>query len=579
MRPPTGRVLSSLGPGKAKRGASEGPPAAAARYSAPMPFVRSTSQLPQGGVQQRELFGFALYRVLEAVLLATLAWTPEHLGLLGAVDGPLLRGAATLYLLLSLGLLWASRREGANLPIQGGWGLALDIVIAATALSAQQGLDAAIGLLLLFNITIGSLIVGMRLALALALLAAGAVFGEFAISTLAARDDRPLVEPAMFAVCYLAGAVFSQFLRRELARTEALADERGSEVAQLAELNELVIRRMRTGVLVVDGQHRLRLFNEAAWALLGAKGEAQRLADLHPGLDALLRRWRQSGEVHPRSLRVGEDGPELLPRFAATGVRDELYLCFLDDARHYSGRAEELTLATLGRLGASIAHEIRNPLAAILHAAQLLDESPGLPPADRRLLEIIQGQCQRMDGIVDSVLGLARRESAQAEVVDLNRLLHRFVEDYRSLHPLGADQLDERSSGPLSAMVDPRHLLQVLTVLVDNARAYGRLPGQPARVLLRAQPAAGDGAEAGAVDLDVVDHGPGIPSAVAARLFEPFFTTSEHGTGLGLYIARQLCEANQGRLRFVPVPGGGACFRIRLPGRYASERPGRPGTP
>ena len=537
-----------------------------------MPFVRSTSQLPQGGVQQRELFGFALYRVLEAVLLATLAWTPGHLGLLSAVDGPLLRGAATLYLLLSLGLLWASRREGATLPIQGGWGLALDIIIAATALSAQQGLDAAIGLLLLFNITIGSLIVGFRLAMALATLAAAAVFGEFALSTLAARDDRPLVEPAMFAVCYLAGAAFSQFLRRELARSEALADERGSEVAQLAELNELVIRRMRTGVLVVDGQHRIRLFNEAAWALLGAKGEAQRLADLHPPLDTLLRRWRSTGEVQPRSLRVGEDGPELLPRFAATGVRDELYLCFLDDARHYSGRAEELTLATLGRLGASIAHEIRNPLSAILHAAQLLDESPDFPDADRRLLEIIQGQCQRMDGIVDSVLGLARRESAQAEVLDLPRLLQRFAEEYRTLHPLGADQLDERSTGALSVMADPRHLLQVLTVLVDNARAYGRLPAQPARVLLRAQPAEGDGAEPGAVDLDVVDHGPGIPPAVAARLFEPFYTTSEHGTGLGLYIARQLCEANQGSLRFVPVSGGGACFRIRLPGR--SRLPG-----
>lgn len=579
MRPPTGRVLSSLGAGKAKRGARTGPPAAPGRYSAAMPFVRSTSQLPKGGVQQRELFGFGLYRVLEAVLLVTLGWAPEHLGLLTAVDAPLLRGAATLYLLLSLGLLWASRREGANLPIQGGWGLALDIIIAATALSAQQGLDAAIGLLLLFNITIGSLIVGFRLAMALALLAAGAVFGEFAISTLAARDDRPLVEPAMFAVCYLAGAAFSQFLRRELARTEALADERGSEVAQLAELNELVIRRMRTGVLVVDSQHRIRLFNEAAWALLGAKGEAQRLADLHPPLDALLRRWRSTGEVQPRSLRVGENGPELLPRFAATGVRDELYLCFLDDARHYSGRAEELTLATLGRLGASIAHEIRNPLSAILHAAQLLDESPGMPEADRRLLEIIQGQCQRMDGIVDSVLGLARRENAQAEVVDLPQLLQRFVGEYRTMHPLGADQLDERSSDALYVMVDPRHLQQVLTVLVDNARAYGRLPGQPARVLLRAQPASGDSAEPGAVDLDVVDHGPGIPPAVAARLFEPFYTTSEHGTGLGLYIARQLCEANQGGLRFVAVPGGGACFRIRLPGRYASERPGRPGTP
>jgi two-component system sensor histidine kinase PilS (NtrC family) len=536
-----------------------------------MPFVRSSSQLPGGRVQQRELFGFALYRVLESVLLAVLAWVPNHLGLLVAVDKPLFTIGTTAYVVASLVLLWTSQRAGASLSVQGGWGLALDIVAAAIALSAQQGLDAAIGLLLLFNITIGSLIVGFRLAMALATLAAAAVFGEFALSTLAARDDRPLVEPAMFAICYLAGAAFSQFLRRELARSEALADERGSEVAELAELNELVIRRMRTGVLVVDGRHHVQLFNEAAWALLGANGEARTLHDLHPPLDALLRRWRGSGDVQPRSLRVGEDGPELLPRFAAAGVRRELFLVFLEDARHYSGRAEELTLATLGRLGASIAHEIRNPLTAILHASQLLEESPGLPPADRRLLEIIQGQCQRMDGIVDSILGLARRERAQADVVDVPRLLQRFATDYATAHPLGADQLDARSDGPLTAVVDPRHLQQVLTVLVDNARAYGRRPAQPARVLLRAQPAAAEGADAGSIEIDVVDHGPGIPPAVAARLFEPFYTTSEHGTGLGLYIARQLCEANQGSLRFVPVAAGGACFRIRLPGRPAGR--------
>jgi len=534
-----------------------------------MPFVRSSSQLPGGRVQQRELFGFALYRVLEAVLLLVLAFGPDHLQLLSAVDTPLLRSVALVYLALSLGLLWLSRRPAADLPLQGGWGLAIDIAVAAAVLAAQQGLDAGIALLLLFNISIGSLIVGPRLAIALALLAAAAVFGEFAFSAFAHGDDRSLVEPLLFAVCYLAGAAFSQFLRHELARSQALAEERGSEVAELTELNELVIRRMRTGVLVVDARHQVRLFNEAAWALLGARGAVPSLHDLHPPLDALLRRWRATGQVQPRSLRVGDDGPELLPRFAATGVREELFLVFLDDARHFSGRAEELTLATLGRLSASIAHEIRNPLSAILHAAQLLDESPGMADADRRLLEIIQGQCQRMDGIVESILWLARREHAQAEVVDVPRLLRRFVADYRGAHPLGADEIYERASGPLNAMVDPRHLQQMLTVLVDNARAYGRLPGQPARVLLHAATAEGEGVEAGSIDIDVVDHGPGIPPAVAARLFEPFYTTSEHGTGLGLYIARQLCEANQGSLRFSPVPAGGACFRIRLPGRAA----------
>jgi two-component system sensor histidine kinase PilS (NtrC family) len=180
------------------------------------------------------------------------------------------------------------------------------------------------------------------------------------------------------------------------------------------------------------------------------------------------------------------------------------------------------------------------------------------------LLEIILGQCRRMDGIIDSVLGLARREPAQAEPIPLPAALHRFTDDYATAHPLGADRIEVLEAPPLAVVADPRHLEQVLTVLVDNARDHGRQPGQPARIQLRAS--AGDGGT-DRVDIEVIDHGPGIPPAVVARLFEPFFTTSEHGTGLGLYIARQLCEANQGQLRFQPVLEGGASFRIRLPGR------------
>lgn len=533
-----------------------------------MPFVRSSRQLPAANAQQRELFGFGLYRVLEAVLLGALALGPTGFGLIESADEALLRGTAAAYLALSLLLLALGRRPQADLPAIAGAGLALDIVVATLALAGQQGLDGAIALMLLFNISIGGLLVGPRLAIALAVLAAAAVFVE---SLLVRSDDaaRSLLEPAVFGLGYLGAAALAQFLRRELASSQALAEERGSQLLDLADLNELVIRRMRTGVLVVDAQHHLRLFNEAAWALLGGRGEAHCLADLSPALDQQLRRWRTEPGRPPRPLRPNEDGPELLPRFAAVGRSDELLLVFLDDSRLYSGHAEELTLATLGRLGAGIAHEIRNPLSAILHAAQLLDESPDLPAADRRLLEIIQGQCRRMDGIVENILGLARRRRAEAESVALPKALEAFLHDYAAAHPLGADQLDLRPTPPLTVLADPGHLQQVLAVLVDNARQHGRLPNTPARLHLQARVARETEPEA--VEIDVIDHGPGIPPAVAARLFEPFFTTGEHGTGLGLYIARQLCEANQGSLRFLPVAGGGACFRIRLPGRAAAR--------
>jgi two-component system sensor histidine kinase PilS (NtrC family) len=161
------------------------------------------------------------------------------------------------------------------------------------------------------------------------------------------------------------------------------------------------------------------------------------------------------------------------------------------------------------------------------------------------------------------VLGLARRERANPEHVDLLQFTRRFVDDYQQMLPPEAGTLQATGSASAAALVDPRPLQQVLTVLVSNALDYGRLPGDPARVTLRVQ------ASAQAPQIDVVDRGPGIPDAVVSQLFRPFYTTSEHGTGLGLYIARELCHANGATLEYVAVPGGGSCFRLTLPGPHA----------
>jgi two-component system, NtrC family, sensor histidine kinase PilS len=192
---------------------------------------------------------------------------------------------------------------------------------------------------------------------------------------------------------------------------------------------------------------------------------------------------------------------------------------------------------------------------------QLLEETTELPDTDRRLLEIIHTQCQRMNGIVQDILGLARRERSQPETVDISQFARKFVEEYRASHPLETDILQAVSERSTLAMADPRHLHQVLTILVQNALTYGRLPGEPAKVTVAVR-----SAPLGAPpELNVMDRGPGIPAAVADRIFTPFYTTSEHGTGLGLYIAQQLCEANQCTLSYQPLAGGGSCFRIILP--------------
>ena len=473
---------------------------------------------------RRELYFFTLYRVLEAALLALVLFGPETMLIPVPRHEVLGQAVATGYLAASLVLMVRARRG--DLRNEALLGISIDIIAGTLAMHALPDSGAGIALMLLFNIGAAALLLPLRLGLATGAVAAAALIGE---------------------------SVWG-----------ALAD--GGAGRPLAEVSELILRRLRTGVLLVDGANDVRLANEAAMILLGETGDRQRnLSLVAPELATRRDRWRSEGVADDAPLRFAADLPEVVPRFTRLLADSEHALVFLDDISLVSRRAESITLATLGRFSASLAHEIRNPLAAINYAVQLLDESAPLDDADRRLLQIVQQQCQRMNGIVENVLGLARRERAHPEHVDLVTFARQFIDDYRSGHPLENDTLELRAKAPsLSAIADPRQLHQVMTTLVHNALVYGRMPGEPARVAVNV---ATD--TSGAPVVEVVDRGPGIPEAVATQLFRPFFTTSSHGTGLGLYIARELCRANQATLDHVPLPGGGACFRIRLAGPHS----------
>jgi len=522
-------------------------------------------------VPRRELYFFALYRLLEAGILAALMFSPLS-SVLGEARHPELGAAVTVGYLLAALLLFFIGRDVQRLVWIVFGSVCLDILAAALVTHAIPNANAGIAMMLLFNVSAAALLLpSARLALAVAVLAVGALFGEYLWSIV--RDgaaDRSSAEIIMFAASYLALAYLSHQAGQKARASQALADKRGEEVANLYEINELIIRRMRTGVLVVDADNHIRLANEAASLLLGDSGDGsddgKGVSLLHaaPELARRLQRWRNGWQTDESPMQFSPDQPEVQPRFARLLADSETSLIFLDDATVVSRRAESLTLAALGRFSASLAHEIRNPLAAINYAVQLLEESQQIVDGDRRLLQIIHQQCQRTNGIVESVLGLARRERASPEHVDLNAFVRRFVDEYQQTLSIETDTLEAIiGARPVPALVDTRHLQQVLTVLVQNALNYGRLPGEPARVRVRVF-AAGERPA-----IDVMDRGPGIPEAVAAQLFRPFFTTSEHGTGLGLYIARELTRANQATLEYVPMPGGGSCFRVTLPGPHA----------
>jgi two-component system, NtrC family, sensor histidine kinase PilS len=248
-------------------------------------------------------------------------------------------------------------------------------------------------------------------------------------------------------------------------------------------------------------------------------------------------------------------GAEVTPRFSRLGWRDNApLLILLDDTEQLREQARQLKLASLGRLSASIAHEIRNPLSAMTHAAQLLAEEPDLREDQRRLLDMIGRHGSRIDHIVRDVLDLARRSPQPTSVIALGGALEQIRSVYLET-PGNLRRAIELPSLPEDWRVrfDADHLLQVLHNLWDNS--FEHADRADVTVWLQA------GIEAGQIRLDIRDNGAGIAEGIRERLFEPFTTTSSRGTGLGLYLARELCELNQAQLRQIPQAAG-AHFRI-----------------
>jgi two-component system sensor histidine kinase PilS (NtrC family) len=221
-------------------------------------------------------------------------------------------------------------------------------------------------------------------------------------------------------------------------------------------------------------------------------------------------------------------------------------------------RVQQSKLAALGRLSASIAHEIRNPVGAMSHAGQLLAESPQIGPDERRLTDIIRNNSERVSTIINNVLQLSRREATRFERLTLEDWLEDFVEEFSETMQVPMSRLGVRVDAQnLEVRIDPSHLHQVVWNLCDNALKHA--PGtNDVAVEIRV----GRLIPSGRPYLEVSDRGPGIDPQFVERIFEPFFTGGKGGTGLGLFIARELCQLNRAVLLYAARIGGGSTFRI-----------------
>ncbi len=503
---------------------------------------------------------YAFYRVAISVVLMGIFISDISHGALGNTVPTLFLNTAVAYVVLNTGWLLHLRSTGYHSSVgQVALMLGCDIPAFLTMIHASGGLTSGLGYLLLINCAAGSLLLDRRLGAFFAGLTSSGVIAQqvygLVAGTAASRD---IVAAGSLGILLFLAVSGLQYLSGMINMATWRADQQSRHAAHLQRLAQQIIERMRTGVLVLNSAQKTELANQAALRLTANR--MQPGTDLHEAMLSALREWKRDPGRNGQLVKL-DGGSELRLSFAnLRREHGDNTLVFVDDNRKLNQEAQKLKLASLGHLTASIAHEVRNPLGAISHAAQLLTESSTLSADDRHLTEIIYRHSERVNQIVENVMQLSRRRAPEPELHELGYWVERFIADYRIGMPADARITLELPDGPLSARFDSAQLAQVVTNLCNNALVHSRQDTQVPEFELHVYRHPGRDCAI----LDVIDSGPGVPEQYREQIFEPFFTNGQGGSGLGLYIARELCESNQASLQYCHDASSRSCFRIEF---------------
>jgi two-component system, NtrC family, sensor histidine kinase PilS len=512
-----------------------------------------------GGIEDwRALRALTLYRlVLIGALLGSLE-SGISLQVFEQVNAGLFRQICQAYAITALLMLGAVLYREPISSLQMGLQFVVDALGITGLVYATGGIQSGLGILLITPMIVAALILSPRMALMCASFGTLLMFGEEFYRHMGRQLSTPdITSTGVLGLMLFASTAAASTVAARARRSEAKAAQAGTELADLSQLNESIIGTMQTGVVVIDADGKLQLTNQAARHFLGdTTAHSDSLLKLAPTLEQAWQIWRGGSALAQAPVTLPGREREVVPRFSPLGHDARgATLILLDDAWQLQEQARQLKLAALGRLSASIAHEIRNPLSAITQAGQLLAEDERLDPGQQKLLGMIQRHGARIERIVRDVLDLARPHDHAIPVIDLDRTVEQALVAYRE-QPQTAEQTIQHHLARKVRQVrcDPAHLQQVLHNLLENAAEHA--PGQPVEVLSGRD-------NRGNTWLDICDSGPGIDRAMRERIFEPFVTTSPRGIGLGLYLSRELCELNQAQLRYLDQPVG-ARFRIRF---------------
>ncbi len=502
----------------------------------------------------RSLGFFSIYRLLIGLLFLFAVWTYGDTLSLATQNLALFVRANSAYLTVGvvfLALLW---RRSPGFDLQLSLQVAADVGFLTVMMFASGGQRSGIALLLLVVLAGAGLVGQGRMTLFYAALASVALLMEQSWRALTHdADAADFFRTGLTCIAFFGTAVMARLLARRVVANEELARHRGLELDRQLQVSERIIRDMGDGVLVVDEDGVVRQSNPGADRLLGSETACKALSQVSAALAERLPGW-SAGRREATEILRGTVSP-LRVRYLPPPGTGGSALIYLEDLDKVQAQAQQFKLAALGRLTANIAHEIRNPLAAISHAAELLAEEE-MDPVRSRLATIVGDNTRRLNRLVTDVLELGRRDRAETELISWAAFSGGLLEEL-ALDDSSATVrvIADRQDGNIR--FDRAHLHRVLWNLLSNALRYAS--GNPGAIHLTLQPQAAPGRAV----ITVADDGPGVDPALRAQVFEPFFTTRSSGTGLGLYIARELCEANGALLELLASPSG-AHFRITV---------------
>ncbi|MEQ1636403.1 MAG: ATP-binding protein [Methylococcales bacterium] len=420
-----------------------------------------------------------------------------------------------------------------------------DIAAITLLMHACGGIASGVGILLVISIAFGGILIGGLCAMLFAAIASLAILSE---QTYAIQrhifNNTSYTEAGMLGAAFFMTAFLAYILAQRSEQSQLIAQQHKQTILKLEELNRAIIQHLQTGIIITDREQNILMLNQAALRLLNRLSMPPlHLKDIAVSLTEAFESWLGDLEKNVTLLPLPEQ-VQIHCRFSVLPTHQEmLHMLMLEDSVLYNQRLQQSKLASLGRLTASIAHEIRNPLGAISHAAQLLAECPTLTEQDVRLTQIIQTHSLRMNGIIEEILQLSRRKTSLRQKIAINPWLSDYLENFKLFQHRTAEQLTlSLSDEDLYALIDPDHLQQIMDNLCLNAFKHNQAQS-PHLILTTEHTNQG-------VCIHIIDNGQSISPEHAEHLFEPFFTTSASGTGLGLYISRELAELNQANLSY-----------------------------